>query len=57
MSVTTGDFNGDGKSDIAVVNYPGDSINAWLGNGDGSFQSARSTVHDHQLCVGRHRLR
>ena len=38
-SPVTGDFNGDGKLDIAVVNTPDNSISILLGNGDGTFQS------------------
>ena len=37
-SVTAGDFNGDGKSDLAVATDVG--ISVLLGNGDGTFQTA-----------------
>src|SRR5439155_2800479 len=34
-----GDFNGDGKSDVAVVNTGSGSFSVLLCNGDGSFQA------------------
>jgi predicted NUDIX family NTP pyrophosphohydrolase len=34
-----GDFNGDGKLDLAVANLIGNSISVLLGNGDGTFQA------------------
>jgi hypothetical protein len=36
----TGDFNGDGKLDIAVAAYTDNAADVLLGNGDGSFQAA-----------------
>jgi hypothetical protein len=33
-----GDFNGDGKPDIAVANYFANDVSILLGNGDGTFQ-------------------
>jgi hypothetical protein len=36
--ITTADFNGDGKADIAVVNSYSNDITELLGNGDGTFQ-------------------
>lgn len=39
-SVITGDFNRDGKPDLAVVNSGSNDISILLGNGDGSFQKA-----------------
>jgi FG-GAP-like repeat/Abnormal spindle-like microcephaly-assoc'd, ASPM-SPD-2-Hydin len=40
FSIATGDFNGDGNLDIAVIDDNGFSVS--LGNGDGTFQKAVS---------------
>ena len=37
--ITVGDFNGDGKMDLAVQSYMEGSVSILLGNGDGTFQS------------------
>src|SRR4029453_2337977 len=37
-SVTTGDFNGDGKLDLALANQADNTVSILLGNGDGTFQ-------------------
>ena len=37
-AVVVGDFNGDGKQDLAISNL-NNTISATLGNGDGTFQS------------------
>lgn len=39
-SVAVADVNGDGKPDIAVVNYHSEPVGVLLGNGDGTFQTA-----------------
>src|SRR6267143_1107003 len=41
-SVTAGDFNGDGKLDLAVTNEGSNNVSVLLGNGDGTFQAAVS---------------
>lgn len=39
-SVATGDFNNDGKLDIAVVNADDNTVSVFLGNGGGAFTPA-----------------
>ena len=34
----TGDFNGDGRTDLAVANSGSNDVSVLLGNGDGTFQ-------------------
>ncbi len=36
-SVAVGDFNGDGKLDLAVANFESDTVSVLLGNGSGGF--------------------
>ena len=43
MSIAIGDFNGDGKLDLAVANYFDDTITVRLGNGDGTFAPANGS--------------
>jgi hypothetical protein len=38
VSVVVGDFNGDGKLDLATANLVGNTVSVLLGNGDGTFQ-------------------
>ena len=40
VSVAVGDFNSDGKSDLAVANFNSDRVSILLGNGDGTFADA-----------------
>ena len=39
-TVATGDFNGDGKADLAIANYYSDSVVVLLGDGAGGFTPA-----------------
>ncbi|HMK48751.1 MAG TPA: VCBS repeat-containing protein, partial [Thermodesulfovibrionales bacterium] len=39
-SVVTGDFNGDGRIDLAVANEGSEDISILLGNGDAAFHTA-----------------
>jgi dienelactone hydrolase len=40
VSVAVGDFNDDGKLDLAVANNGMNNVSVLLGNGDGTFQAA-----------------
>ncbi len=42
LSMVIGDFNGDGKADLAVTNYGSNTLDVLLGNGDGTFTPATS---------------
>ncbi|HMD07447.1 MAG TPA: FG-GAP-like repeat-containing protein [Candidatus Acidoferrum sp.] len=43
QSLTLGDFNGDGKLDMAVVDRTTNSVSVFLGNGDGTMQAPINT--------------
>jgi hypothetical protein len=38
-NIAVGDFNGDGKLDLAVANFASNNISILLGNGNGTFQA------------------
>ena len=42
--IATGDFNSDGKPDLAVTNVYNGSVSVLLGNGNGSFQPATTVA-------------
>ncbi|MFP5226749.1 MAG: FG-GAP-like repeat-containing protein [Acidobacteriota bacterium] len=39
-AIAVGDFNGDGKDDVAVSNSQDDTVTILIGNGDGTFTAA-----------------
>jgi hypothetical protein len=51
-SLVTGDFNGDGRVDLATVAYLTNTISVLLGNGDGTFQSQGAHVGTNPTSVG-----
>jgi FG-GAP-like repeat/FG-GAP repeat len=52
QSVATGDFNGDGRPDLAVSDTGGSTVSVLLGNGDGTFQPAVNVpVNASTVCV------
>ena len=47
LSVAVGDFNGDGKQDLAVANIASDDVSILLGDGAGNFSAPTNfTVGD-----------
>jgi len=43
--VKSADFNGDGHSDLAVVNWKSRDVSFFFGNGDGTFVPAKNTPY------------
>jgi hypothetical protein len=54
LAVTVGDFNGDGKADLALATQISntDNMTLLLGNGNGTFQAPVSTVTDATSALG-----
>jgi len=55
VAVAVGDFNGDGKPDVAVANANSGDVSVLLGRGDGTFSTATSFtvgVSHHSIAVG-----
>ena len=53
IAVTVADLNGDRKLDLIIANSTGiPSLSVFLGNGDGSFQSARGLLCGLNLQLG-----
>jgi hypothetical protein len=53
----SGDFNGDGKPDLAITNYSTADIGVLMGNGDGTFQvptseKASTALNTYPLLIG-----
>jgi uncharacterized repeat protein (TIGR01451 family) len=44
VAIVVGDFNGDNKPDLAVANSNSANLSVLLGNGDGTFQSAKDSA-------------
>lgn len=44
QAAVTGDFDGDGALDLAVANYSSATVSVLLGNGDGTFQAAKTSA-------------
>jgi hypothetical protein len=52
MALTSGDFNHDGKADLAVVNNLTNNVSILLGNGDGTFRlDSYASVHGGPVAI------
>lgn len=49
--LVTGDFNGDGKLDLATSNSNDDTVTVLLGNGDGTFTPASIPIDGYTITV------
>ena len=53
VSIAIGDFNGDGKADLAVIDQYSDTVTVLRGNGDGTFETgATYPVGSYPYSVG-----
>jgi len=43
LAMVSADFNGDGRLDLAAGNHDDGTVSVLLGNGDGTFQAARTS--------------
>ena len=48
QAVVTGDFNGDGRLDLAVANDFSNTVSVLLDNANGTFQPALTARHRHR---------
>lgn len=54
LALTTGDFNHDGKTDLAVANNVSNNVSILMGNGDGTFQQAVTYgAHEGPVAIAR----
>ena len=51
-SVAVGDFNGDGKQDLAVANVDSDNVSILLGDGAGNFSAPTNFAAGSLSCLG-----
>ena len=51
VSIVTGDFTGDGRTDLAVVD--GNGIDLLIGKGDGTFEPFKTVASGAYLSGGR----
>jgi len=52
IAITSGDFNHDGKADLAVVNNVSNNVSILLGNGDGTFRlDSYASVHTGPVAI------